>query len=757
MFNATPRTTEGSSPAVVAGAVRAAGRVDRSAVSVAAGLLAAVPVVALLGGGLAFNDNVAAVTMAAGAMLVGSAWRTGGGQPPLVLMATDAMLMALSTFVGSAAGSRPWIHLALLCLWALPCGLLVALGRRGAVLGTQAIIALIVFGRFGQPPGAALGLAGLVLAGGLAQVIFLSIVRWPSPLRVQRAKTAAAYEALAELATEPATASTLPAATALDEAQAALASGALFGDPAVITLRSLVSEGHRMRVQLSALHILMDRRNTPEHEPADASQTDDLTPSSRERAARMLTLTCEALTEAARAMTGHDHTAEALERKVRAAGAESAAVARELQSDASGPLTGARATDWQLSRRLAALGGQLRAVASLAPAAATDGGLRARRPQRRVSQTLPRLRADIALLRANASLQSPAGRHALRLAIVVPAAEIIARQLPLSRGYWMAVAAATVLRPEFGATLTRGTERAVGTALGVALAGGIVVGLHPTGAATVAIVAVMAWAAYSTFPASFAVGFSFLTALVVFLLNAVSPDTLSTASSRLLDTLAGGTFGLIVYALWPSWARLPARRALAELVAAQRAYVAAIMAALVAGRRADPDEMRSRSRQARLARTKAESTVATSLNEPATRRLDSDWSQAVLATARRLVQAAHVLRLDAEEERERQPLPALAPLARDVDALLDTVHRRIEAEARDGASEAMPDLRADYGAVEREYADDADAAAVIDELDEVVDAANGLAALVGLDPGESTVAPEPSPPPRRLSDSHFTA
>ena len=32
----------------------------------------------------------------------------------------------------------------------------------------------------------------------------------------------------------------------------------------------------------------------------------------------------------------------------------------------------------------------------------------------------------------------------------------------------MVVAAATVLRPEFGATFTRGTERALGTCLGVA-------------------------------------------------------------------------------------------------------------------------------------------------------------------------------------------------------------------------------------------------------------------------------------------------
>ena len=58
--------------------------------------------------------------------------------------------------------------------------------------------------------------------------------------------------------------------------------------------------------------------------------------------------------------------------------------------------------------------------------------------------------------------------------------------LPLQRSYWMVVAAATTLRPEFGATFTRGTERALGTCLGVGLAGAIAVALHPAGGVTIA-------------------------------------------------------------------------------------------------------------------------------------------------------------------------------------------------------------------------------------------------------------------------------
>ena len=63
----------------------------------------------------------------------------------------------------------------------------------------------------------------------------------------------------------------------------------------------------------------------------------------------------------------------------------------------------------------------------------------------------------------------------------------------------------------------------------------------------------LAWAGYAVFPANFAVGFAFITAVVVFLLNAIAPDTLATAWARLLDTLVGGTLGLLAYALWPTW------------------------------------------------------------------------------------------------------------------------------------------------------------------------------------------------------------
>ena len=700
-------------PAALTVAVRDAAHFDRSLVSVSGGLLAAIPVVSVLAGGLAIGQPVAGVTMGAGAMLVGIAWRVNGGRPPLALMATDASVMAISTFVGCVTGAQTWLHLALLCAWSFAAGLLVVVGNRGGAVGTQAIIAFVVFGRFSQPAAQALGLATLVLAGGGAQVLFLTIVRWPTPLRAQRAATATALRSLSELARSNPPGSSLAAGTALDAASATLSAPAFFGDPALATLRSLVAEGLRLRVALTVIHTLLARQG-----PADAAAA--------EAGERSLQLAAVALALAARALEGDGKVADSLRQQVSQVGAEATALDRtSAPASVLGP---------QMARRLAGLAGQLRALSELAPAAGEGAGLRSRRPFGRTNHPLQRLRDDLEQMRANASLHSPAGRHALRLAVVVPAAELISRELPLQRSYWMVVAAAAVLRPEFGATFTRGTERALGTCLGVGLAGAITVALHPAGGVSVVLIGLLAWAAYATFPASFAAGFCFITAMVVFLINVISPDTLATASARLLDTLVGSSIGLLAYALWPTWSRLPARQALAELLDALRAYAAAVLDALVDGRRLGEHEIRPLARHARLARTNAEATVARSLAEPAAHRIDPRRTQAALDATRRLVQAVQVLRLDAQEDHDRTPLPALAPLAGGVTRMLEMVGTAV-VDSATGESTAAPDLRSSYTSFERvqEPSDDQQRAALMSELDEIVDATNGLATAAGIE------------------------
>ena len=694
-----------SSPIVTA--VRDAARFDRDALAPTAGLLAAVPVIGLLGSLIAVGEPVWAVTATVGAMFVGIAWRVAGGRPPLGAMATDAVLMAAATLVGCVTGSVLWIHLIVLAAWSLGGGLLVGIGRQAGAVGFQSILAVVVFGRFTEPLGPALGLAGLVGAGGLTEVAFLALVRWPTPLAVQRGATATAYRRLAGLALGAAHTSALPAAGALDEAQASLASGSLLGAPAVRPLRGLVNEGMRLRITLSALNGLTGRLA-----PESAAALD---------VHGIAEDTSLALRAAADTIERSGPDAQTLQRLAdRVTETNARLRARPLPEDTPAAL-------WTtLMRRLAGLGGQLRAVAALAPEAAAGSGLRGRRPLPRTNQPLRGLVSDLDALRANLSWQSPALRHALRLALIVPACELLAHVLPVQRGYWVVVAAAAVLRPEFGATFTRGTERAGGTALGVAIAGAITIALHPSGGVTVLFVGVFAFAAYACFAASYALGFAWITTLVVFLLNTVSPDTLQTASARLIDTLIGAAIGLLMFAAWPTWARRPAQESLAALTTELGRYLDLVLGALVHGEPV-PESVRGVARSARLARTRAEADVARSLGEPAAHRIDARVAPGVLSEMLRTVQAAHTLRLDAQDEAGRDGFPRLAPLARALHVQLAAVARALRSDDLQLSSEQV-DLRS----LLTGFADGAGAEerTLFGALDALVDAVNSIDELV---------------------------
>ena len=92
------------------------------------------------------------------------------------------------------------------------------------------------------------------------------------------------------------------------------------------------------------------------------------------------------------------------------------------------------------------------------------------------------------------------------------------------------------------------------------------------------------------------------------------------------------------------WSRGPARQALADLAEAQRPYVHAVLGSLVDGAPAPEEDLRRLGRRARLAWTNAAATVARSLTEPAPRRIDAHQSNGFLTSLRRLIQAVPPLR-----------------------------------------------------------------------------------------------------------------
>jgi uncharacterized membrane protein YccC len=708
---AGPRLQAGRSLAVGQAFLRA-GQFDRAKISARAGVVAAVPVAAMMALGTAAGSPAAAVSMGVGAMLAGVAWRAGDGPlvPPLGTMVGASAALAVTALAGMLSGRWPWLHLLLLVIFCLIAGSAASLGRRGIVVGTQSLIGFIVFGRFPESLAHAAALTGLVLAGGAAQSLFAAAVAVPLAWRRQREALADAYRTLAAFAGELGS-SAMPLATALDAAARVLGLPALFADPDRHALAQLVSEGRRIRLELVGFSTLLEQVRRAQPELAEASHT--TVTDALERVRQLLALTVAAI-------GGDAATIAALPGEASELG----------EWGAARPPLAAVALD----QRLAALIGQVTAAARLAAALHAPGRgripLPAGRPTLGSVRLGDRVSEDLQRMRGGANLQTAAGRHALRLAVVVPLTELLIQRVSLPRAYWAVVAAATVLRPGFGQTFTRGAERVLGTFLGVVLATLVAVGLDPTGWGVVAVVAVLAYWTYAVFPASFAVGIAMLTGVVVFLLHAVAPGTVQTALDRGIDTAIGGAIGLVAYALWPTWSARSAGPLLATLVDAQRTYLEAVLTGLVSGRPLPETQLRTLARQARIAYADADSVVALARSEPQHGPPGVGASAAaagLLGALRRLVWGVHVLRLDASAMPAGRPLPQLARLQAGLGQALSV----LAAELREADHGSFPRLRRLHRELAREHPELL-GQALSAALDELIDATDTAAAAVGL-------------------------
>jgi len=335
------------------------------------------------------------------------------------------------------------------------------------------------------------------------------------------------------------------------------------------------------------------------------------------------------------------------------------------------------------------------------------------------------LRTIWGVLAENLTTTSPAFRHAVRLAVVVPVLDIAFQHSGLARSYWIALSAAVVLRPDFTATMSRGLARVGGTVVGVGAIGAIVGGLHPDAAAVVVLVALTGWGAFCFYQSSYTVGVAFLTGLVLMLAGVGQPATLALAGYRLLDSVIGGSVALVAYLLWPTWSKAEAQQSLARLVAAQRRYVSAVLAGLTTEPPRDPEELRRLGRLGRLAYIDAQSAVGRSLAEPPAKRIDPEVSQGILVALRRMIRAAHSLRTET----------VVPPTLAGIDRFADAVDRSF-ATVEDGLEgnmsvDALPPLRDMYHRIDRGSADAPAALPVLIQLDEMINAVDTVGQLMG--------------------------
>lgn len=172
---------------------------------------------------------------------------------------------------------------------------------------------------------------------------------------------------------------------------------------------------------------------------------------------------------------------------------------------------------------------------------------------------------------------SPVFRHAVRLAAVATLGYLIAARLPLGHGYWAPIASVMVMRPDFHRTYARAVARLAGTLAGVALATGIVRALGPDAHVFGALAVVSAGLSYTLIRTGYAYSQCFTAAYVVFLLGMGGQAWEQTVPERVVLTLLGGALAMLAYVVFPAWEtpRLPGR--LADWLAANGRYAAAVL------------------------------------------------------------------------------------------------------------------------------------------------------------------------------------
>ena len=141
----------------------------------------------------------------------------------------------------------------------------------------------------------------------------------------------------------------------------------------------------------------------------------------------------------------------------------------------------------------------------------------------------------------------------LRLMTCMGAAGLVSEVLPLQRSYWVPLTVAIVFKPDYGSVFARALQRGIGTVVGAVAGAVLLVLVH--GAWLLIPFAVLA--ALLPFGRSRNYGLlaTFLTPLVVVLIDLLSPGGWRLAEDRLIDTLIGCAIVLLIgFAPWPmSW------------------------------------------------------------------------------------------------------------------------------------------------------------------------------------------------------------
>ncbi|MEH1836692.1 MAG: FUSC family membrane protein [Nostoc sp.] len=181
-------------------------------------------------------------------------------------------------------------------------------------------------------------------------------------------------------------------------------------------------------------------------------------------------------------------------------------------------------------------------------------------------------------LRNNFTFDSVLFRHALRLALIITFAELVASVLQLPRGYWITLTALVALKPNFGGTSQTTVQRVIGTILG-GIIGMTLVLLVKNSLAIAVCFLLLVFVAMSVRSLSYSIFTILLTSAIILLLNIISAGGWRVGVLRIFDSLAGGVLALLgSYLLFPRWERQQLPAQLQKTIRANLAYFQQVIA-----------------------------------------------------------------------------------------------------------------------------------------------------------------------------------
>ncbi|MGW7515971.1 FUSC family protein [Streptomyces sp. NPDC054796] len=613
--------------------------IERASLTPLIALRGAVGVAVVIGLALALGSAQLAVSSAFGAFASGVATFQRSWRPRPVLALAAAAGLAVSTFLGYLLAPWPPAFVVLLAVWAFAAGMAWGVGPTSGVVAALTIAVMLVTVTLPTTVLGALAHAGLIAVGGVVQatlIVLFPVRPWgerrdtladalagvadyarrlrhdpmapfdPEPLMEARSAAAVTprqarrrprqlggYRALAErfrpvLASlaDPIVGGAQLVGPERDRVRALLGAAATVLDATARAIR----RGERVRIPEEALEVLQ----VPESGPV-------LTGPARKAAMRLIALTDDAV-DAAQEPVEITRSIPIIPR------ATFHTVRKEVHGPPGWPGDVTDETPFQEA---------IEAAEAAEAAQEERTRRRVRRPRHLHRPTLAAL-VPVALrtFRREFRWSSPICRHALRLAVVTAAGYLLGQALPPEHGYWVALTAVMVLRPDFSRTYERGVARFAGTLVGVALAGAVMGLAHPGAYVSAALAVASIGAMYLLMGTGYAITSACTGAYVVFLLGIAGSLWSQTVLERIWLTAVGGLLAMLSYAVFPAWETPLLRDRLADWLEANGRYAIAVLDCFARPAERAPRQVREALLDARAARLEWEQTAARAGAEP---------------------------------------------------------------------------------------------------------------------------------------------